>query len=58
MVDAANEAMGSFIQANYPGAKTIGKGYADGKFKRTIEWGGEHITLIYDYETKVAMVEQ
>ncbi|MDR0474713.1 MAG: hypothetical protein LBH43_13705 [Treponema sp.] len=50
--------MGSFIQANYPGAKTIGKGYADGKFKRTIEWGGEHITLIYDYETKVAMVEQ
>ncbi|MDR0473986.1 MAG: hypothetical protein LBH43_10000 [Treponema sp.] len=53
MVDAANEAMGNFIQSNYPGAKTIGKEYVDRKFKRTIECeDGTLVTLIYDYETK------
>ena len=56
MWDAGNEATNSFIQSNFPEAKTISKEYADHKYKRTIEWGGEHITVIYDYETQAAMV--
>ena len=58
MCDAGNEATGNFIQANYPAAKTIGKEYVDRKFKRTIEWGSKHITIVYDYETQTAMVAQ
>jgi hypothetical protein len=58
MLDKGNEATGNFIQSNYPEAKTIGKDYADRKFMRTIEWGGEQITVIYDYKTQTTMVEQ
>ena len=58
MLDDANKATGELIQSNFPGAKTTGKSYADLKHKRTIEWNGEHITLIYDYMTKTASVAQ
>ena len=54
MLAKGNEATDELIQANFPEAKTIGKEYADRKLKRTIEWRGERITLIYDYATKTA----
>ena len=56
MCEAGNEATDKLIQSNYPGAKTIGKNYVNRKYNRTIEWGGEKITLIYDYMSKTASV--
>ena len=58
MCVAGNEATDELIQLNYPGAKTTGKNFVNRKYNRTIEWGGEQITLIYDYKSKTAMVAQ
>ena len=51
-----NEATDKLIAANYPEAKTIGKEFVDRKYRRTVEWGGAHIVIIYDYITKTAAV--
>ena len=58
MCAAGNEATDELIQSNYPGAKTIGKEFVNRKYRRTIEWGSEHITLIYDYMTQTASIAQ
>ena len=53
MCDAGNEATQNFIQANFPAAKTVGKEYADRKFKHIVECeDGSLVTVIYDYMTK------
>jgi hypothetical protein len=57
--DIGNKATGDFVQSHFPAAKTIGKEYADGKLKRTIECeDGSHIIVIYDYKEKTVAVEQ
>jgi len=57
LCDIGNAATGELIQAHFPAARTINKDYADRKFKHTVEReDGEHITVIYDYETQETTV--
>jgi hypothetical protein len=58
MLNTANEATDEFILSNFPGAITIGKEYADRKIRRTIEWSGEQINVIYDFMTDTASIAQ
>jgi hypothetical protein len=56
MFAVGNEATGDFAEANFPGARTIGKGYADRKFRRVVEHGdGARDTIVYDYMTQTTM---
>jgi thymidine phosphorylase len=53
MFNAGNEATHNFIQANFPAAKTVGKEYADRKFKRIVECeDGSLVAVVYDYMIK------
>ena len=52
MLDEANKATGKFIEFNFPAAKTVGKEYADRKFKRIVECeDGSLVAIVYDYAT-------
>ena len=52
MWNTGNEATQDFIQANFPESKTVGKEYADRKFKRIIECeDGSLVAVVYDYVT-------
>jgi hypothetical protein len=53
MWNTGNEATSKFIETNLPAAKTVGKEYADRKFKRIVECeDGSLVTVIYDYMTQ------
>jgi hypothetical protein len=57
LCEAADKATMDFMLANFPGARSIRRDYADGKYTRTIESGGETYAVVYDFKTKTTAAE-
>jgi hypothetical protein len=57
LCEEAGKATMDFMLANFPGARSIRRDYANGQHTRTIEAGGETHVVIYDFKTKTTRSE-